>query len=80
MKYVNLTRHIRLKMKGSFTLNTKPYFFCYSPSLQKYLFKVKRFNYICEAKNKNDNRTFWLYERTELLNIALTEYNDFFNK
>lgn len=58
----------------------KPYFFCYSPSLQKYLFNKKGFTFICEAKNKNDDRTFWLYERTLELNNALTEYNDFFNK
>jgi len=61
-------------------MNTKPYFFCYSHSLQKYLFNKKSFTFICEAKNKNDDRTFWLYERTSELNNALTEYNDFFKK
>lgn len=61
-------------------INTKPYFFCYSIPLQKYLFKVKGFTYICEAKNKNDDRTFWLYERDTELNKALTEYNNFFSK
>lgn len=59
------------------------YFFSYSFLLTKFLVDKKGFRFVCEAKNRNDLRTFWLFERTEELNNALIEYkrvsNEFLN-
>lgn len=58
-------------------MNLKPdYFFCYSPTLSKFLHSKKGFSFICMAKNVKDDRTFWLFERGEELNKALTEYKE----
>lgn len=54
------------------------YFFCYSPTLHKYLNKVNQINYICAAINEANNKKFWLYEQDTTLSKALTDYNKLF--
>lgn len=59
-------------------MHKKPnYFFCYSNHLNRYLFAIKGFDFICEARNIKDNRIFWLYERTQELNEALSSYKEY---
>lgn len=54
------------------------YFFCYSPTLHKFIHTRHKLKYICAAKNEHDNRKFWLYEQSPELSIALTEYKNIF--
>jgi hypothetical protein len=53
------------------------YFFCYSPTLHKFIHNKYKIRYICAAKNEQD-RKFWLYEQSEILGKALNEYNQLF--
>lgn len=54
------------------------YFFCYSPTLHKFIHSRHNIRFICTAKNESDNRKFWLYERTEELKVALDDYKAIF--
>lgn len=50
------------------------YFFCYSVKMFQFLKHVKGFQFICYAKHDKTDKPFWLFERTQELNNALTEY------
>lgn len=50
------------------------YFFCYDPSLGKYL-KSKGFNYVTRAKHYKSNKEFSLFEVTAQLEIIINEYH-----
>ena len=52
------------------------YFFCYSTNLQEFLRYEKGIKYVHGARHLTTNRVFWLYERTEELKLALSEYNE----
>jgi hypothetical protein len=54
------------------------YYFCYSPTLHKFLHNKKKLPYICAALHENSKRKFWLYERNEQLDSALKEYESIF--
>ncbi|AQQ64328.1 MULTISPECIES: hypothetical protein [Bacillus] len=55
-------------------MDMNKYFFCYSTNLQEFLRYEKYIRYICTARHMTSNKQFWLFERTEELNIALAEY------
>lgn len=50
------------------------YFYCYSMKLFKYLKMDKKINYICSALHEKTVNKFWLFNRDDELNKALTEY------
>ena len=50
------------------------FFFCYDANLSHYLKFDKGFNYITKAINPNSNKIFWLYWKSEQLNIAISEF------
>lgn len=50
------------------------YYFCYSTNVYKFL-KSKKVSHICQAKNVNSDKVFWLYERSETLHQHLKEYS-----
>ena len=52
------------------------YFFCYSTNLQEFLRYKKGFNYICGAKHLTTDNIFYVYEKSEDLLNALSEYNE----
>jgi hypothetical protein len=54
------------------------HFFCYSPTLHKFVQSKFKLKYICAAINEKDGRKFWLYEKTESFNKALSEYHNLF--
>lgn len=53
------------------------YFFCYSPTLHKFIHNKYKIPFVCAARNEKDNRKFWLYEQSEQLGEALQTYNNF---
>lgn len=52
----------------------KGYFFCYNGSVASYLKHIKRIPFITEAIQPRNGSRFWLFEQTEELSQALTEY------
>jgi hypothetical protein len=54
------------------------YFFCYSPTLHKFIQTKHKIKYVCAALNEHDNRKFWLYEQSHELSKALTDYKNIF--
>lgn len=58
-------------------MNSK-YFFCYSPTLHKYLNKKYKLSYICTAFHETNHKKFWLYEQSETLTKAINEYKSLF--
>lgn len=56
-------------------MNTEDkYFFCYSTNLHEFLRYEKEIKYVCTAFHATSNKRFWLFERSEELKNALTEY------
>ena len=51
------------------------YFWCYSTNLHEFLRYEKGLKYICTAFHATTMKRFWLFERTEELKNALSEYN-----
>jgi hypothetical protein len=56
----------------------KEYFFCYSPTLHKFLHNRHKIKFICAALNENDKRKFWLYEQSDELSKGILEYKSIF--
>ncbi|MGG3802518.1 DUF5659 domain-containing protein [Metabacillus fastidiosus] len=54
--------------------DTKKYFYCYSIPLFKYLKMDKGFSFICYGLHDKTLKAFWLFEKTEELKEALTDY------
>jgi hypothetical protein len=52
----------------------RDYFFCYSGSVASYLKHIKGIPFITEAIQPRNGSRFWLFEQTEELSNALTEY------
>lgn len=49
-------------------------FFCYSNRLHAFLHAL-RFRYVSIGINKNTNKNYWVYEKSEDLNSAISLYN-----
>lgn len=49
-------------------------FFCYSTRLYHFLTSL-RFKYTSIGVNKNTNKKYWVYEKSELLDSAIVLYN-----
>lgn len=56
--------------------NMENYFFCYSTNLHEFLRYEKGIKFICQAKHIATDKVFWLFERTEELKLAISEYNE----
>lgn len=54
------------------------YFFCYSPTLHKFIHNKYKIKFVCTALHTGDKRQFWLYEQSEMLTKAITEYKAIF--
>jgi hypothetical protein len=54
-------------------------FFCYDPSLHKFLHNKNNVSYLCAALHEKTQRKFWLYERTDIVNELVKQYNSFIN-
>ncbi|MGF9826630.1 hypothetical protein [Brevibacillus agri] len=52
----------------------KNYFFCYNGSVASYLRHIKGILFITEAIQPRNGSRFWLFEQTDELSEALTEY------
>lgn len=52
------------------------YFFCYSTNLHEFLRYEKEINFICTALHTKTKNRFWLFERSEELKDALSEYHE----
>ena len=52
----------------------KSYFFCYNGSVASYLKHFKGIPFITEAIQPRNGSRFWLFEQSEELSQALTEY------
>lgn len=59
-------------------MDKSKYYFCYSPTQHKFIHKNYKLEYICAALNEKDLRKFWLYEKSEQLSEALTQYRKLF--
>lgn len=53
--------------------NNDKYFFCYSPNLYH---KIKSNNlcYITKGNNPSNNKTFWVFEKTDILKQILIKW------
>ena len=49
------------------------YFYCYSYPLKNF-FKKNGLMYITAAQNKSTEKTYWLFEESEKLNMLLQEW------
>lgn len=56
-------------------MEKKDLFFCYSKRLQ-YFLKAFGLDYINGGINKNNNRQYYVYNKTEKLNKLLNKWND----
>lgn len=54
------------------------YYFCYSPTLHKFLHNKKKIPYICAALREDTLEKFWLYEQNDILTQALKEFTAIF--
>lgn len=54
------------------------YYFCYSPTLHKFLHNKKKIPYICAALREDTLEKFWLYEKNSTLEQALKEFTAIF--
>lgn len=52
----------------------KSYFFCYNGLVASYLKHIKGIPFITEAVQPRNGSRFWLFEQSEELSKALTEY------
>lgn len=52
----------------------KKFFYCYSVNLKKYLMN-NGLRYDVVAVNPNSNKTFWRFERNEVLDDLLTQWS-----
>lgn len=50
------------------------YYYCYSTRLYHFLTSVK-FRYISEGINQSTNKKYWMYEKSQTLDLAINEYN-----
>jgi hypothetical protein len=50
------------------------FFYCYNKNLFKYLHDVKGIDYITVAKNPTTGKTFSMFYKNDILQIALDEY------
>lgn len=55
-------------------MNRRNHFYCYSNRLSYFLMALK-FRYISVGINKNTNKKYWVYEKGEKLDHAITLYN-----
>lgn len=55
-------------------MNENNHFYCYSNRLSCFLISLK-FRYISTGINKNTNKKYWVYEKSEKLDDAITLYN-----
>lgn len=51
-------------------------FFCYSNRLHYWL-RALRFKYVSVGINKNTNKNYWTYEKSENLDAAIALYNKY---
>lgn len=49
-------------------------FFCYSNRLHSFLLSMK-FQYVSTGVNKNTNKDYWVYAKSEKLDEAIIMYN-----
>lgn len=50
-------------------------FYCYSTRLHCFL-KALKFRYIDEGVNKNSNKNYWIYDKSDELDGAIALYNE----
>jgi len=50
-------------------------FYCYSGKLKSFLMYKKNLRYLHKGLNDKTQRNFWVFERSEELNDALTEWS-----
>lgn len=55
-------------------MNNKQFFFCYNRKLFTYLHEVKSIDYITIAKNPTTDKTFAMFFKNDILQLALDEY------
>ena len=56
-------------------MNKQDFFFCYNRSMMMYL-KSKGLRFVICALHEVSEKKFWMFERTEELEKALSEYNN----
>ena len=54
-------------------------FYCYSTRLQNFLNSMK-FKYVSSSINKNTNKKYWTYQKSETLDSAIQMYNSLKHK
>ena len=54
-------------------------FYCYSDRLHHFLASVN-FRYITIGSNKNTNKRYWVYEKSDDLDLAIQLYNSIKHK
>jgi len=52
----------------------KEKFYCKSRNLKRFLCEIKKIKYISRKIDKRDNKTIWIFIKTEELNEALAEW------
>lgn len=60
-------------------LQAKNFFYCYSKNLFLFL-KSRGIEYIHTAYHISSNNQFWVYEKTDELQVELAEYREMMNK
>lgn len=55
-------------------MNNNNNFYCYSNRLNYFLISLK-FRYLSVGINKNTNKKYWVYEKSEKLDDAISLYN-----
>jgi len=58
--------------------NENNIFYCYSYRMFLFL-KSLRFYYISEGVNKNTNNKYWTFSKSDVLDMAITTWNDIKN-
>jgi len=52
------------------------YFYCYDKSLMKFLRYDSNLNFICCGKHPTTDNMFWLFKRSEELNVYMAKFNE----
>jgi len=52
------------------------YFFCYTKELAKFLRYEKKIEYVSKTKHITSDKILTIFERTEYLDKAISEYNE----
>lgn len=61
---------------GGERMDSKSFFFCYDPRLAKHLKFNLGISYITNAKQKNTGNEFWLFPKSDKLQMGIREWRE----